>query len=247
MPDILSVVSVALQADQNKLEQASLNAANALTPGYRRGGVVSVAFDQVMARAQQDGGAASAQGMPPAPVLQRTIDFTPAALTQTGRPLDVAVEGDGFIALTDGQRRWLTRTASLSVNASGELTGPRGLRVVSDAGELRPGTEQEVAIQADGSVLVGGRAIGRIQILRPEDAQALISQDGVLFEVGEQVTESAVGTAVLRPGFLEGSNTHHLKEMLGVMETVRHFESLTRLAQGYDEVMGRTIQKLGEV
>lgn len=246
MPDLLSVVSVALQADQNRLEQVSLNAANASTPGYRRGSIASLAFDQVMSRTQQDG-AASAQGLPPAPVLQRTIDFTPGALTQTGSPLDVAVEGDGFIALTDGQRRWLTRTASLSVNASGELTGPRGLRVVSDAGELRPGTEQEIAIQADGSVLVGGRAIGRIQILRPDNAQTLSSQEGVLFEVGDQVTESAVGKAVLRPGFLEGSNTHHLKEMLGVMETVRHFESLIRLAQGYDEVMGRTIQKLGEV
>lgn len=246
MPDLLSVVSVALQADQSRLEQTSLNAANASTPGYRRSGVASIAFDQVMDSAQQSG-MAGKSWLPPAPVLQRAIDFTPAALMQTGRPLDVAVEGEGFIALTDGQRRWLTRAAALSVASTGELVGPRGLRVVSDAGELRPGTEQEVAIQGDGTVQVGGRAIGRIQILQPEDVHALTTQDGVLFEVGEQLTESAVGKAVLRPGFLEGSNTHQLKEMLGVMETVRHFESLIRLAQGYDEVMGRTIQKLGEV
>lgn len=246
MSDILSVVSVALQADQTRLEQASINAANASTPGYRRGSVASLAFEQVMDSVQQGEPLSKAWQRPNA-VLQRTIDFTPAALMQTGRPLDVAVEGDGFIALTDGQRRWLTRAAALSVAPSGELVGPRGLRVVSDAGELRPGVEQDVTILADGSVQVGGRAIGRIQILWPDDAKAMATNDGVLFEVGEQVTESAAGKAVLRPGFLEGSNTHQLKEMLGVMETVRHFESLIRLAQGYDEVMGRTIQKLGEV
>lgn len=245
MPDILSVVSVALQADQNRLEQASLNAAHASTPGYRRGGIASLAFDQVMTRAQE--GHAPNHGLPPAPVLQRTIDFTPAALVQTGRPLDLAVEGEGFIALTDGQSRWLTRTASLSVNAAGDLVGPRGLRLLGEAGELRPGTEQEVSIQADGSVMVGGRTLGRVQILRPQDPLALTSQDGVLFDLGDQAVEPAQDKAVLRPGFLEGSNTQQLKEMLGVMETVRHFESLIRLAQGYDEVMGRTIQKLGEV
>lgn len=246
MSDLLSVVSVALQADQSRLEQASINAANASTPGYRRGGVASVAFDQVFDSAQQSGSASKAW-LPPAPVLQRTVDFTPAALMQTGRPLDVAVEGEGFIALTDGQRRWLTRAVSLNVGSKGELVGPRGLRVVSDAGELRPGTEDEVTIQADGTVQVAGKPIGRIQILQPEDVHGMTTQDGVLFEVGDQVTESAVGKAVLRPGFLEGSNTHQLKEMLGVMETVRHFESLIRVAQGYDEVMGRAIQKLGEI
>lgn len=246
MTDLLSIVSVALQADQRRLEQTSLNAANASTPGYRRGGVASVAFGEMMARAEQTD-TSSKPWLPSAPVLQRTIDFTPAALMQTGRPLDVAVEGEGFIALTDGQRRWLTRAAALSVAPTGELVGPRGLRVLSNAGDLRPGSEQDVTIQADGTVQAGGRSIGRIQILQPADAQTMTTHDGVLFEISEQVTESAVGKAVLRPGFLESSNTNHLKEVLGVMEMVRHFESLIRLAQGYDEVIGRTIQKLGEV
>jgi len=245
MPDVFSVVSVAMQADQNRLEQASLNAANASTPGYRRGSVVAVSFGQVLDRAQH--GSTATSVLPLAPALQKVIDFTPSALTQTGRPLDLAVEGEGFMALTDGQRRWLTRTASLAVNAAGELVGPKGLRVVSDAGELRPGTEQEVAIRSDGSVTVAGRVIGRVELVKPSDMRSLTTQDGVLFELGDQITVPAAGKAVLRTGFLEGSNTHHLKEMLGVMETVRHFESLVRLAQGYDEVMGRTIQKLGEV
>lgn len=245
MPDVFSVVSVAMHADQTRLEQSSLNAANAATPGYRRASVAALSFEQVFDRTQPFG--ASVAGLPLAPVLQKTIDFTPAALTQTGRPLDVAVEGEGFMALTDGQRRWLTRTASLSVNAAGELVGPRGLRVVADSGELRPGTQQDVSIQPDGSVKAAGRVIGRLELVRPQDVQALTTQDGVLFDVGDQPTESALDKAVFRPGFLEGSNTHHLKEMLGVMETVRHFESLIRLTQGYDEVMGRAIQKLGEV
>lgn len=257
MTDILSVVATALQADQTRLDQASLNAANASTPGYRRGTVVAVAFDQAFSSAAQSAGfepgtaGASAVRHPSwvaaKPVLQRATDFTHGALMQTGRALDIAVEGEGFVSLTDGQRTWLTRTASLMVSSSGELVGPRGLRIVSDQGDLRPGSDQGLSIQGNGQLLRGDQVLGQIRVVRPVDAAQLVSQDGVLFEVGEQVLESANDRGVLRAGFLEGSNTNHLKEMLGVMENVRHFESLIRLAQGYDEVLGRAIQKLGEV
>lgn len=257
MTDILSVVAAALQADQTRLEQASLNAANASTPGYRRGTVVAVSFDQAFSSAEQSAGfgpgagAASALRQPSwtaaKPVLQRATDFTHGALMQTGRALDIAVEGDGFVSFTDGQRTWLTRTASLMVSSTGELVGPRGLRIVSEQGDLRPGTDQGLSIQGNGRLLRGDQVLGQIRLVRPVDTEQLVSQDGVLFEVGEQVLEPVNDRGVLRAGFLEASNTNHLKEMLGVMENVRHFESLIRLAQGYDEVLGRAIQKLGEV
>mgnify|MGYP000877192153 CR=1 FL=1 len=249
MSDILSVVASALRADQSKLEQSSLNAANAATPGYKRASLVAQSFDQVLG-AQQSTGAAHKSGdtwRAPTYVLNKVTDFSAGALQQTGRALDVAVEGKGFLQLTNGTQTWLTRTASLQVNAQGDLVGPKGLRVVGDLGELRAGGDKGLSISASGELQRGDQVLGRIKLVVPADDSALNSSDGVLFEASQdQLQDAPPDQGVIRAGFLEGSNTSNLKEMLGVMESVRHFESLIRLAQGYDEVMGRAIQKLGE-
>lgn len=251
MSDLLTTVVSALRADQNRLEQASVNAANAATPGYRRATVASLSFGQVMTA--QGPANASSLGQPlswrPATaVLNKVTDFSPGGLQQTGRPLDVAIEGKGFLSLTDGSRTWLTRTASLRIDANGDLTGPKGLRVVGTQGDIRPGGDQDLSINAAGQLLRDGQLVGSILLVSPIENLALTSEDGVLFEVSpDQVQQAPADQGVLRAGFLEGSNTSGLKEMLGVMESVRHFESLIRLAQGYDEVLGKAIQKLGEV
>lgn len=250
MSDILSVVVSALRADQSRLEQTSLNAANASTPGYKRSSIASLAFDQVMGAqsANLSDAAGKPQWVPTQASLQKITDFTAGGLQQTGRPLDVAVEGKGFVSLTDGSRTWLTRTASLKIDEHGDLVGPKGLRVVGTQGDIRPGGEKDLSISVAGQVMRGDVVLGQIKLMQAADEAMLNSDDGVLFEVApDQIQDAASDQGVLRAGFLEGSNTNNLKEMLGVMENVRHFESLIRLAQGYDEVLGKAIQKLGEV
>lgn len=250
MSDILSVVVSALRADQTKLEQSSLNAANAATPGYRRATIASLAFDQVLKAQETVGhGASNAPTWAPtSTVLQRAVDFTPGALQQTGRSLDVAIEGEGFLPLTDGSRTWLTRTASLQVDARGDLVGPKGLRLLGALGNVHPGSDQDLSINTSGQIMRGEQLIGRIKLMTPSSEALMASADGVLFEVSsDQLKEASADQGLIRAGFLEGSNTSGLKEMLGVMESVRHYESLIRLAQGYDEVLGKAIQRLGEV
>jgi flagellar basal-body rod protein FlgF len=241
MTDVFSVVAAALHADHARLDQAGLNAANAATPGYRRSTVVATSFDQALASAE------ATMRMPALPTLQPVIDFTPGALQRTGRDLDVAVEGKGFIVMTDGQQTWLTRTASLSLGKDGELLGPKGMRLQAAQGDLRTQGDEPLTVEANGNVRQGQRLLGRIRFVEPTDAAQLSSNDGVLFSSADQQLKDVEDSGVIRSGFLEGSNTNHLKEMMSVMETVRHFESLTRVAQGYDDALGRAIQKLGDI
>ena len=247
MTDILSVAVSALRADQTRLEQLSLNTANATTPGYRRGVLASVSFNGVM-DVQQANQAAALASLPSTPLLQRATDFTAGALTQTGRPLDVAVEGDGFLAVTDGTQNWLTRAGALQVNANGELTGANGMRVIGMQGDIRPGGSAGISIDAAGRVTVANLPVGQLRVVKPATDAQITSSDGILFSVaGDQFTDVEPEHRALRAGFLEASNTNSLQEMLGVMQSTRHFESLIRLVQGYDEVLGKAIQKLGEV
>jgi flagellar basal-body rod protein FlgF len=245
--DTMSIIATALHADELRLDQASRNAANAATPGYRRSSVVAIGFDQALNQAQQ-AAPESGDALPLAPpVLQRITDFSQGSLMQTGRTLDVAIEGKGFMAMTDGHRTFLTRTASLRVAPTGELVGVKGLRLVGAQGDIRPGNVDGLSIAPNGQISRGEQVLGQISLVTPSEQSELDSNDGVLFEAGDQNLTPATDDSIVRSGFLEGSNTNHLKEMLSVMESVRHFESLIRLAQGYDEVMGKAIQKLGEV
>ncbi|RZK99535.1 MAG: flagellar hook basal-body protein [Rubrivivax sp.] len=247
MSDILSVAVSALRADQTRLEQLSLNAANATTPGYRRGTVASVSFSGVM-EAQQTAPASALASLPAAPLLRRATDFTQGALTQTGRPLDVAIDGEGFLALSDGSRTWLTRAGALQVNEQGELTNAKGMRVAGVQGDIKPGGSANVSIDGAGRVTVGSEAVGQLRVVKPAADAEITSEDGVLFSVtGDQFDDVEPEQRTVRAGFLEASNTSSLQEMLGVMAGTRHFESLIRLVQGYDEVLGKAIQKLGEV
>ncbi len=248
MPDIMSAVVSALRADQSRLEQASLNAANATTPGYKRTSLVALSFSEVMDGQQPASARSADQWVAPSYTLNKVTDFAAGSLQHSGRTLDVAVEGRGFIQLTNGSRTWLTRTASLQVNELGELVGSNGLKVVGLGGDLHPGTDNDLTIAADGELTRGGQSIGRIELALPKDEAQLTSDDGVLFvAASDKLDTTSADAGVIRSGFLEGSNTNNLKEMLSVMESVRHFESLIRLAQGYDDVMGKSIQKLGEV
>lgn len=236
MSDIMSTVIGALKHDQNRLEQLSLNAANASTPGYKRSSLVAMSFDQVFQNQEtqlssQSPARAGGAAMHGAHLVS-VVDFSQGALIATGRDLDLAVEGKGFLVLTEGDRTYLTRSVSLRRDLSGELQDAAGRRL---------------AITANQSPESGDvSAVARLVMV--DDPSSLRSTDGVLFDAADlAVRDVSAGEGLVRSGFQESANTNHLQEMLGVMESVRRYESVIRIAQGYDEVLGKAIQKLGEV
>lgn len=243
MSDLLSEVLPAMRADQARLEYAALNSANATTPGYRRSALSQVQFAHVMASQ------ATSQPSQATVVMQHGLDLTPAQLKQTSQPLDVALDGQGFLVLSDGNHHWLTRTASFHVDEHGDLVGPRGLHAVGAQGPIHIGESvQGLSINSVGELTRGDQVLGRFKAVMPTDVEALSSSDGVLFEAApENMQDAPADKLAIRSGFLEGSNSNPVQEMLDVMQSTRHFESMLRAAQGYDEVLGKAIEKLGAV
>lgn len=244
MANLYSDVAGVLRTDQVRLDSSSINAANATTPGYRRSLPAIGAFDRVFKAAGEK--AAGAIGPTPRAAMVNGVDLTPAGLMATGRALDLAIDGPGFFAFSDGSSTWLARTVSLHVNEQGVLVGPSGKRIVGDVGLLKDSTSP--SIDAAGQVFSGSQMLGRLTIFMPESVAKLQSIDGVFFETDQDnLNERRPDQYSVRAGFLESSNSDGLKEMTGVMATLRHYESVIRLLQGYDELLGRTISKLGEV
>ena len=157
-----------------------------------------------------------------------TTDFSPGVIHQTGRPLDVALSGQGFLAVQTPRGERYTRAGSLTLDAAGQLVTHNGDLVVGENGPitLRPG---EVAIGQDGSLSVNGQAAGRLKIVRFADPRAALAKEGdsVFVATGAQRPAEAAETRVLQ-GSLEMPNINAVSEMAAMMQNSREFDSLQR-------------------
>ncbi|WP_413112634.1 flagellar basal body rod protein FlgF [Thaumasiovibrio sp. DFM-14] len=164
-------------------------------------------------------------------------NFTPAALQQTGRDLDVGIKGDGFfvVEMEDGQQA-MTRAGHLERNEDGDVT-LNGLALIG-AGEeevniplysqIAFGQDGTISIVPDGEDL--SVQIGQLKLVNPEP-QDLIKLDNGLFMRRDQEMEPAAEDVAMVSGFLEQSNVVAVEEMIASMQLSRHFEVQLKMMQ----------------
>ena len=232
-------------AQNNTLAQRAHanNLANISTTGFRRD------FEQ--ARSMPvfgDGLPARVYAMSERP----GTDFTPGALQETGRDLDVAVGGDGWLAVqaADGSEAYV-RTASLNVDALGMLRTGSGLPVLGNAGPIAVPPEQKIEIGQDGTISI--RALGeapnvlaevdRLKLVNPDLKQMSKGEDGMMRFNGPQPLADA--TVRVTSGFLESSNVNAVEEMTAILSLSRQFElqvKMMRTAEDNASAMARVLQ-----
>lgn len=166
-------------------------------------------------------------------------DFTPGAIQQTGRSLDVAVQGPGFITvqLPDGTEAY-TRNGNLQVSANGQLQTRDGLDVLGDGGPIAIPPETAVTIAPDGTVstlpTVGVpnavASLGRIKLVNPDEAALVRGADG-LFRLKAGGEAEADATVQLASGALENSNVNVVQAMVQMIENARQFDMQMKMMQ----------------
>lgn len=159
-------------------------------------------------------------------------DAGSGALEQTGRDLDVAVNGSGWIAVQapDGSEAY-TRAGDLRVDPSGVLMTGTGHVVLGDSGPVTVPPSSSLAIGRDGSVSVvplGQSAqtmaiVGRIKLVNPDSAAMTRGSDG-LFRLSNGATADSDASVQLVSGALETSNVNVAEAMTNMIELARHYE-----------------------
>ena len=174
-----------------------------------------------------------------------SIDFTQGPMTPTGNPMDLALEGEGFMKVQTPQGTRFTRDGALTVNKQKALATQSGDPVV---GERGPITIQgnSLSIEDDGSVVVDGQRVDRISVVAFKNKSHLKKAgfSYYLYEGQDGEGNPAEGTRVLQ-GFLEKSNVDVTEEMIRMVESFRAFESVQKAIQNIDDMTGRLISEAG--
>ncbi len=180
-------------------------------------------------------------------------DFSAGALMETGRDLDVAVDGDGWIAVQapDGSEAY-TRTSSMNVDALGVLRTGNGLPVMGNGGPIAVPPEQKIEVGMDGTISVRGMGqnpsalaqVDRIKLVKPDLSTMVKGTDGMIHTKSGQPA-AVDGNVRMVSGFLEASNVNAVEEMTSVLALSKQFElhiKMMSTAKEDDEAMARVLQ-----
>ena len=178
--------------------------------------------------------------------------FDQGPMMATGRPLDVAVKGDGWIAVQgeNGQEAY-TRAGNLQVNANGQLQTASGYTVLSDGGPIAVPPDNSVTIAPDGTVSVvplfgtpnSANDVGRIKLVNPPRESLMRGDDG-LFRLRSGQPAEADDNLRLAPETLEGSNVNPVDAMVSLISLSRQFEMQIKLLQSADSNASKASQIL---
>ncbi|GAA0627118.1 flagellar basal-body rod protein FlgF [Brevundimonas kwangchunensis] len=174
-------------------------------------------------------------------------DFSQGALSQTGRTLDFAIEGEGaFFTVQDGADQAYTRDGAFTLDAQGRLTTETGHAVLGDGGEIVINPELgQVSVGADGTISQDGETIGRLSVVRFDSLGVLEkSGDGLYRNASNAVAQEAPDARV-RQGMLEGSNVNPILEITNLIEIQRAYESVTRMIENTTDLSRRAVERLG--
>ncbi len=225
------LIYTAMTGAKHILEQqatTSHNLANSTTTGFR---------------AQLDSFRAVpviSEGLPTrAYVVDATVgtDFSTGSMQLTGRDLDVAIQGKGWLVVQaeDGSEK-LTRHGSLKVSENGILQTQSGLNIVGDGGPITIPPEVTIAIAKDGtisSIPMGTKpnavqVIGRLKLVNPPETSLVRDVDG-LFKTNDGTTPEADAAVSVAGGMLEGSNVNVVESMVSMINLARQFELQMKL------------------
>ncbi len=231
------LVYTAMSGAKSMLDRQAMvanNLANVSTPGYRA--------DVALYRAIPVEG----QGLATrTSVLESTpgTDFTSGPLIETGRALDIAVTGRGWIAVeaADGSEAY-TRAGSFEINAEGTLVTHGGQNVLGDGGPIAVPPNVSVQLGRDGTVSgvptapprTGVTVLGRIKLVDPDEAALAKGVDG-LFRLRDGGSADVADTVAVTAGAIEGSNVNPASAMVDMIALARQFEMQMKLIQHGEE------------
>jgi len=224
-----------MSAQQEQLNAIGNDLANLSTSGYQS---ERVAFSDLLYNPVEMAGTDTTVG---AGASARVIGRSEAqgSVKQTGDPLDVAIEGEGYMQVTlPTGAVALTRNGALSLDANRTLTTAEGNRISPPITVPAGIPESAISIGRDGTVTAAGKTLGQIKLVTVTAPQHLLSDgNGVLLANAASGPTHAAADALIHQGALEESNVDVAREMALMVSTQRSFQMTSSAIQSDSQMM----------
>lgn len=240
---------------QQKLDTIANNLANVDTVGYKKDQVVQGSFKEMLTLKIKDpevpNNSAIGKMSLGNQVQQVYTNFLQGSLKQTDEPLNVALQGEGFIKVSEktGEEATdirYTRDGALKLNQEGQLVTNTGLFVLGEDNQPIKVGAGRFFINRSGDVYKNDTMVGKIQLTAFEDPKKLRKQGDNIYKATEGVVEKAF-EGTIEQGFIESSNVNSIQEMVDMIATNRTYEANQRIIRTYDETMQKVVNNVGQL
>ena len=233
-----------MKAHSDALEITANNLANINTVGFKK----DKSFTSMLRETISDSGTPSEIGrtVNQSVRTERIIDYSDGVILSTGRNIDVAIRGDGFLAVQTPNGERYTRNGHMHLDSNSMLRTADGNPVLGVSGRpitLGPG---EVFIADNGGVYLNGEEMDRLRVVVFQDRSQVEKEGETLFfsKNGEMPTIRT--DMVVRSGYLEQSNINAVQSMVEMIAIMRQFESIQRsVAHEMNDMNSKVIERLG--
>lgn len=229
------LISISRQvALRRQMDAVANNVANMNTPGYKS---ETILFSEYLVRPQRN--------VPLSFVEDKGMvrDLSEGPLTKTGNPLDLALSGEGYFIVGegDGGQRY-TRSGRFQLDNNGQIVNQQGQPVLSAAGQpiTIPEGTRDITITPDGSVSADTAVVGAIGIVRFDDPRAMKREADNLYSAEETPTPDE--NSRVMQGMLEESNVNPVLEMTHMINVHRAYEANQRVLQDEHDRIRRAVR-----
>jgi flagellar basal-body rod protein FlgG len=226
----LYLAASGMLAEQVRQDQIANDLSNSSTSGYKAERTTQQSFGKLLLTNSVTGATVGSQSTG-VQVTNTVTDWTPQALKDTGEPLDMAINGDGFFAVQTADGTRYTRNGEFQSDADGNLVTPFGDKVLGR-------NNQPVKIGADGKV--DPRNLNVVLLNNPEKV-------GNNYITGTPGTVAGQTAGTVRAGALEGSGADPNQSMVDMIESMRAYEAGQKVIHTIDETLGKAASSVGSL
>ncbi len=235
------LVSLSQQlAAYRSMDVIANNIANTSTAGYKR---ESMQFAEYIQQTQPSEGETGPQQISFVQDKGTVLDLTQGAVTHTGSPFDLAINGKGYFTVKTANGNRYTRDGHFTLDGEGRVVTEQGDALQGDGGDITVTSDDgDIHIAQDGTITGARGQLGQIKLADFANDGALRKEGASLYSTTQDPT--SVETPSITQGSLEESNVQPVIEMSHMMDLLRNYQTTASLMESQEDLMKNAIDKL---
>jgi flagellar basal-body rod protein FlgF len=232
-----------MKAQMDALDIASNNLSNVNSTGFKSDRTFYTLLNKELNESQNNSmGATINQSVQ----ADSAVDFSDGLMSSTGRELDVAIDGDGFLTVKTPNGVRYTRNGSMHLGPGSILSNTEGCPIIGISGDPITLGSGIIRINEQGDVSLNGSVVDRLKVVTVEDRTKLEKEGNSLFAYRSDKEPKVLENASVRSGILEKSNVSAISSMVEMVNIMRQFEAIQKCVNlEMNEMNSKAIEKLG--